>query len=388
MTLLPKSSKEEKFKELIETVNYCRLCSRLCSRRKILSRNNGNIYSNILFIAEAPGRLGADRTLIPMFGDQAGKNFQRLLDTIGWARNEIFITNAVLCNPRNGNGANDTPTKEEIENCSIYLSMTLEIIDPEYVITIGQTALESLKLIENHNVSLKTHLREFIPWYDRLLTPLYHTSPRAMMHRNYFNQLSDFYYIRQSIKKKSPHKDRFTIHTQPSSGKQSALFYGFNQEKIHETIVCIVNRLKKVSKFKLAKLLYLIDLKNIEVHNRLLTNSFYIRLYDGPLTTDFDERLAELEKYEIITLYKNRLPVISSTGKQRFKIKLKEQEIGLIDEILDKYGSYSNRRLKTAAYLTPPMKRILKKEKAGTRMYGQPVFGVCDFNKGRSDLGS
>ena len=381
MTLLPESSKEEKFKELVATVNHCKLCSRLSSRRKILSKNNGNIYSNILFIAEAPGRLGADRTLIPMFGDQAGKNFQRLLDTIGWARNEIFITNAILCNPRNGNGVNDTPTKEEIENCAVYLNMILEIIDPEYVITIGQTALESLKFIENHNVSLKTHLRKFMPWYNRLLIPLYHTSPRAMIHRNYFNQLSDFYYISQSIKKKSPHKDRFTMHMASSSNKQSSLFHDFNPEKIHETIVYIVDKLKKVPKFKLAKLLYLIDLNNTRMHNKLLTKSFYIRLYDGPLSTDFEKRLSELEKNEIATIYKNRMPIICSTGKQRFKIKLKDKETDIINKILDKYSAYSNKRLKNTVYLSSPMRRILKREKDGSPMYGKSIFISSDFNK-------
>jgi len=381
MNILPTSSKEDKFRELVETVKHCKLCSRLSSSRKILSNNNGNIYSNILFIAEAPGRLGADRTMIPMFGDQAGKNFQRLLDTIGWDRNEIFITNAILCNPRNGNGVNDTPKREEIENCTIYLNMILEIIDPEYVITLGQTALESLKFIENHNVRLKTHFRKFIPWHKRLLIPLYHTSPRAMIHRNYFNQLSDFYYISQSVKKKSFHKDRFTMHMEYLSNKQSSLFYDFNAEKIHETIVYIVDKLKKVPKFKLAKLLYLIDLDNIKMYNKLLTKSFYIRLYDGPLSTDFEKRLLELEKKEITTIYKNKMPIICSTGKQRFKIRLKEEEIDIINNILDKYSTYSNKRLKNIVYLSSPMRRILKREKDGLSMYGKSVLISSDFDK-------
>lgn len=375
MKLLPNSTKEQKFERLIESVTHCRLCNRLISRQKVLSNNNGNIYSNVLFIAEAPGRLGADRTLIPLFGDQAGKNFQRLIDAIGWEREDIFITNAILCNPRIENGLNDTPFREEIENCFIYLNMVIELIDPEYIITLGQKALESLKNIEDHNVELKTDVRKFIPWNNRIIIPLYHTSPRALIHRNFFNQLSDFYYLSTTIRKKPSNLKRRIIRN------KSLLFESFNIGKLGEVIIYLVNKLEKVSKFKLAKLIYLIDLENIRVNNRLLTDSFYIRLYDGPLSVNFEKTIEQLKENEINIQYKNRLPVIYSTGIQRFKISLKKEEINIIDKLLGKYEAYSNSRLKTATYLTAPMRRVLRKEKDGTPMYGKPIFEASDFEK-------
>ena len=60
-----------------------------------------------MFIAEAPSRNGADRTRI-RFGDTSGRNFESLLASIKLTRDEIFITNAVLCSPRKP-GANDRP---------------------------------------------------------------------------------------------------------------------------------------------------------------------------------------------------------------------------------------------------------------------------------------
>ena len=45
-------------------------------RRKVFSEANGNIDSKALFIAEAPGRLGADKTGIPLYGDRTGDNFE------------------------------------------------------------------------------------------------------------------------------------------------------------------------------------------------------------------------------------------------------------------------------------------------------------------------
>jgi len=329
----------------------------------------------VLFIAEAPGRLGADRTLIPLFGDQAGKNFQRLIDTIGWEREDVFITNAVLCNPRIENGLNDTPIKEEIENCFIYLNMIIELIDPEYIITLGQKALESLKIIEHHNVELKNDVRKFIPWNDRILVPLYHTSPRALIHRNFFNQLSDFYYLSKTIRKLG------AIRKGKRIKNNLLLFEDIVFSKLHETIMYIANKMKKLSKFKLAKLIYLIDLENIKTNNRLMTDSFYIRLYDGPLSVNFEKAVEQLLANEIRIQYKNRLPIICSTADHMIKLSLKKEEILIIDKILEKYGDYSNRQLKTVAYLTAPMKRVLRKEKDGISMYGKPIFEASDFEK-------
>ena len=106
------TNKGRKFEMLVENVNRCNLCVRMCGRTKVLSEKNGNIDSKVVFIGEAPGRLGADRTGIPFYGDQAGQNFERLLQFTGLTRKQVFITNAVLCNPRDEKGNNSPPNKE------------------------------------------------------------------------------------------------------------------------------------------------------------------------------------------------------------------------------------------------------------------------------------
>lgn len=121
----------------------------------MLSDLNGSIDAKILFIGEAPGRQGADRTRVPFSGDQSGRNFDRFLGSINLSRNEIFITSAVLCSPRGPSGANRTPKKSEIENCGSFLVRVLELIDPRVVVTLGSIALAALKRIEYHELSLK-----------------------------------------------------------------------------------------------------------------------------------------------------------------------------------------------------------------------------------------
>ncbi|MGH9433394.1 MAG: uracil-DNA glycosylase family protein, partial [Terriglobia bacterium] len=88
-----------------------------CSR-KVLSDRNGDWSAEILFVAEAPGRLGAEVTGVPLFGDRTGDRFEEILKRMKLRRSDVFITNAVLCNPRDDDGNNDTPKRLEIDNCS------------------------------------------------------------------------------------------------------------------------------------------------------------------------------------------------------------------------------------------------------------------------------
>ena len=90
-----------------------------------------------MFIGEAPGRKGADRTRIPFSGDQSGANFDRFLNSIGLTRNEIFITSAALCNPRSESGANRKPSQTELANCSDFLRRTIEVVEPRVIVTLG-----------------------------------------------------------------------------------------------------------------------------------------------------------------------------------------------------------------------------------------------------------
>ncbi|MZP31299.1 uracil-DNA glycosylase [Heliobacterium undosum] len=185
-------TKEQRMADLYESVQHCTLCERLRDRVKVLSEKNGNINSKVLFIAEAPGRLGADRTRIPLYGDRTGDNFEILLRSIGWRREDIFITNAVLCNPREEKGTNGTPTKKELKNCSCYLMMTIELVKPKIIVTLGKTALDALNIISSHTTQLKSGVGKRFLWNEYTVIPFYHPGPRAMIHRDFQKQKADF----------------------------------------------------------------------------------------------------------------------------------------------------------------------------------------------------
>src|SRR5678816_2278949 len=86
--------KEQLFNELIKEAASCTLCPAMCGRSAVLSELNGSPDAQIMFIGEAPGRKGADRTRVPFSGDQSGANLDRFLNSINLTRKEIFITSA------------------------------------------------------------------------------------------------------------------------------------------------------------------------------------------------------------------------------------------------------------------------------------------------------
>lgn len=153
-----------------------------------------------MFIGEAPGRKGADRTRIPFSGDQSGANLDRYLNSIQLTRERIFITSAALCNPRAESGANRKPTQKELANCSSFLRRTIALVDPRVIVTLGSVALEALKRIEYHELNLKTSAARIHSWNDRVLVPIYHPSPQVLAsHRREAEQLRDYQLVAKAV---------------------------------------------------------------------------------------------------------------------------------------------------------------------------------------------
>lgn len=173
-------SKANLFKCLCAEAHACTVCPEMADKTAVLSDLNGTLNPKVMFIAEAPGRQGADRTRRPFYGDNSGKNFQTLLDSIGLRREEIFITNAVMCSPRTVTDANRKPTRIEIKNCSSYLKRTIELIDPLVIATLGSVALDAIKAVEPHDLKLKDDAGLPVGWCGRRLIPLYHPSPQVI----------------------------------------------------------------------------------------------------------------------------------------------------------------------------------------------------------------
>lgn len=174
----PEPVTQKAFKRLERQASSCRLCPALADQPAILSLANGNLNAKIVFVAEAPGRFGAGRTGIPFHGDKSGNNFETLLAHIGLIRADVFITNAVLCNPL-ANGNNRRPKTSEIKNCSPFLKATLDLIRPKVVVTLGSVGLQAVNLLLGTRYQLKDKVAQRLSTPNFILFPLYHPSPRV-----------------------------------------------------------------------------------------------------------------------------------------------------------------------------------------------------------------
>lgn len=129
--------------QLIENLNHtilnCNKCIDLTKTRNRIVCGYGDFHAKVLFIGEAPGRLGADITGVPFTRDRSGKLLQKMLRTIGMNLDNIesdnpnlidaYITNIVRCNPRGERDTNRSPTSEEISNCSNFLEKEIHILE-------------------------------------------------------------------------------------------------------------------------------------------------------------------------------------------------------------------------------------------------------------------
>jgi uracil-DNA glycosylase family 4 len=182
----------EAYESLVEVARRCRLCSRMEGRRRVLGGENGSLWAPVVFVGEAPGRLGADRSGVPFGGDRSGRDFEDLLAVAGLRRDDVFVTNAVLCNPRDERGLNARPLRSEMDHCRDFLRQTIELVDPGFVVSLGGVALAALGAIAPHRAVLAADVGRSIPWFGRVLVPLYHPGARAQIRRPLAVQREDY----------------------------------------------------------------------------------------------------------------------------------------------------------------------------------------------------
>ena len=131
---------------LKEAYKKCTRCEKLCSSRTQVVFGSGNPQAKILFIGEAPGA-SEDHEGIAFCG-ASGQVLNQLLESVYLSREDIFITNTILCRPEN----NRNPEKQELENCHERLNQLISIMQPKVIVTIGNFATE--RIIKKKGITL------------------------------------------------------------------------------------------------------------------------------------------------------------------------------------------------------------------------------------------
>jgi len=115
-----------------------------CTRCK-LSRGRTSIVfgagdpgARLVFIGEGPGE-EEDRQGKPFVG-RAGQLLTKMLESVGIARDEVYICNIVKCRPP----GNRNPEHDEIASCAPFLAGQLAAIRPGVICALGSFAAQTL----------------------------------------------------------------------------------------------------------------------------------------------------------------------------------------------------------------------------------------------------
>ena len=108
----------------------CKKCS-LWEGRTQLVFGAGNPHARVMIIGEAPGK-NEDLRGEPFVG-AAGKYLNELLGYAGLKREDVYIANVLKCRPP----SNRNPLPEEIQACAPFLREQTRIVNPEFIVTLG-----------------------------------------------------------------------------------------------------------------------------------------------------------------------------------------------------------------------------------------------------------
>lgn len=163
---------------------------------------NAQESAEIMFVNERPGRIGTGDSGYVSFdnNDPSAEFFRECFSQLKLNRKQVFITNACLCHPVFPEYTDKAPTKREIVNCHEWLGKQLSIMQPKLIVTVGNVALQSMRLFFPSSEQLRNYqlkkdigkvIRDTTPW----VFPLYHTSRRGRIHRDAKKQKLDWLQI-------------------------------------------------------------------------------------------------------------------------------------------------------------------------------------------------
>ena len=127
----------ETFEDIREDIGECVRCPLHQGRTKIV-HTEGNQKARLMFVGEAPGA-DEDASGRPFVG-RAGQLLNKIIEAIGLKREDVLIGNVNRCRPP----ANRTPTTDEARTCKPFLLREINIVRPDVIVVLGNTAMKNL----------------------------------------------------------------------------------------------------------------------------------------------------------------------------------------------------------------------------------------------------
>lgn len=172
----PAGSAQAPWAAIRAEVSGCRRCG-LCETRKNTVFGSGSQSTRWMLIGEAPGA-EEDRSGEPFVG-QAGRLLDQMLASIGLSREaDVFITNVLKCRPPE----NRKPEPFEVEACSDYLVRQIDLLQPDLILLLGRSAMQSVLKTDANIASLRQRVHHYTALHGRI--PVVCTYHPAYLLRN------------------------------------------------------------------------------------------------------------------------------------------------------------------------------------------------------------
>lgn len=124
--------------EIAGQIGTCTACPLHSSRKNTVPGEGNPVSPDIMFVGEGPGA-DEDMQGRPFVG-AAGQLLNKMIEAMGYKREEVFIANIVKCRPP----GNRVPLPEEMNACVPYLKAQIALIKPKIIVALGKTAVQGL----------------------------------------------------------------------------------------------------------------------------------------------------------------------------------------------------------------------------------------------------
>ena len=161
----PTVGKYDRLLNLREEIGDCHRC-KLSKGRKNIVFGAGSANAGLMFIGEAPGK-EEDIQGEPFVGE-AGILLSKLIEKMGFRREAVYIANIIKCRPP----MNRDPEEDEICSCRVFLDKQIDVIAPEFIITLGKIAL--MTLTNNDKIKITAARGNFFEYKGIPVMPTFH----------------------------------------------------------------------------------------------------------------------------------------------------------------------------------------------------------------------
>jgi DNA polymerase len=159
------ADKGYRLQQLQDEIGDCKRC-KLWNKRTHIVFGEGNPDAKLMFIGEAPGR-EEDMQARPFVGD-AGMLLTKLIEKMGFRREDVYIANIVKCRPP----LNRDPEADEIETCRVFVEKQIDIVKPSVIMSLGRIAAGVL--ISDEKIRITAIRGKFYNYRGITLMPTFH----------------------------------------------------------------------------------------------------------------------------------------------------------------------------------------------------------------------